>query len=64
MDEPHRQVIGMTLADARAYLAGHGLALVVTRRDGRIVPDVDLTAPGRVLVEVERETIKAIEGRT
>ena len=64
MDVSHRAVIGMTLDEARAYLAQRGLRAVVSRREDGIVPDADLTAPGAVLLYVRGARVVGIEGRT
>jgi hypothetical protein len=61
---PQKSVVGMSLADARAYLQRHGLKAVVSRRDGVWVSGVDLAAPGQVLLAAQGETVVAVEGRT
>jgi hypothetical protein len=62
--EPQWAIIGMTLDDARHYLAIHGLTLVVTARDGADVPDADLKPRGLVLVAVRGTEVVAVNGRT
>ena len=62
--EPHSAVIGMTVDDARRYLAAHSLTLVVFRRNGAEVPDADLRVRGGVLVTVRASEVVEVNGRT
>jgi hypothetical protein len=64
MDVSYRAVVGMTLDQAREYLARHGLRAVVSRREDGVVPDADLTAPGAVLLHVRAARVVGIEGQT
>jgi hypothetical protein len=64
MDASYRDVVGMTLGEARDFLAGLGLRAVVSRQDDQIVSDADLTTPGAVLLFVLGKRVVGIEGRT
>ena len=61
---PHFAIFGMTEGDARRHLDGHGLTLVVTRREAADVSDAELTAPGAVWVSVARGKVASVDGRT
>jgi hypothetical protein len=61
---PHFAIFGMTVDDARRHLDGHGLTLVVTRRDGADVSEADLTARGAVWVSVAGGKVASVDGRT
>jgi hypothetical protein len=62
--EPHGAVVGMTLDDARRYLAAHGLTVVVLTRDGAEVPDADLGVRVGVIVSVRGSEVVEVNGRT
>jgi hypothetical protein len=61
--EPHVAIIGMTVDDARRYLATHKLTLVVVTRDGVEVPDADWRTRGGVLVTVRGAEVVQVNGR-
>jgi hypothetical protein len=61
--EPHTAIVGMTVDDARRYLAAHGLTLVVATRDGAEVTDADWGTPGGVLVTVRGSQVVQVNGR-
>ena len=61
---PHFAIFGMTEGDARRHLDGHGLTLVVIRRDGADVSDAELRAPSAVWVSVAGGKVASVDGRT
>jgi hypothetical protein len=61
--EPHGAITGMSVDDARRYLATHGLTLVVATRDGMDVPDADWRTPRGVLVTVRGSEVVQVNGR-